>query len=126
MESLKSVENARLLHQKGLERLALENNGRNIHPLGALAVVNYNLDLSANYSLSEALTYSHIVLARRLKQNSVLAYKPDISPKQFIAMALKSVFIPADTANARRHAKLWSQAMPVISRPISEEEYPVV
>lgn len=121
MANIGAINNARSMYQVGMEQLASVEYARNMHPVGALAVIHSMLVLPESEHI-ESLDTSFAVLDDRLRQTDALQYEP--KPRPFKRMyrdfqgAISDPFVVITNNNQR----LWPPALEIIRNPINEAE----
>ena len=124
IEYLPEVEEARLLHERGV-KATIHKLGRVVlAPVTAVGVVNEILIATASQDPDPDLKYpmmAHYVLTNRLNGNGALDYRDDLKKLPFVARLRTNLRAHADLHGADNLWK-WKKALPLIEKPVEESE----
>lgn len=123
--TLETVENARSMHERGMQELRSANYGQDIHPISALAVVHNVLLLPIDEDEVPLLRVAFTILDNRLKQPDALKWRetPKLPRRMLEQFQLAFVAIhPPEQVETAWNQHLWTPAMRAIQRPIDDSE----
>lgn len=123
--SLESVENARSMHEQGMQELRSADYGQDIHPISALAVVHNVLLMPLDNGEKPSLQVAFAILDGRLRQPDALKWRetPSLPRRTLESFQLAFVAVhPPEQVDTAWNQHLWVPAMKAIQRPIDDSE----